>query len=472
MAFPSGRTGFGIHAGCTSPSHGSRLFCGLFAGLVLSHCEEDVMRLIYEMEYLAMVRLPGTAQKSRVERLVLAPLNTARCERGSADGKWWRHAHVIKVAAKALKSENFCVLDGFLPVEHCETLARAATQARPSMVRGATGAAGKVLKSEGYTANLERALHDPSRGDVVKFSDDGGMPGCLELYSALDTLVEGLQSCDEVAERLQFVDWANGAMFAIYPGNASRYIKHVDNTLGMDGRRLTAILYLNKHWEPCDGGCLRLFEPTMQNFQVKCDLEPIWNRLVVFWSTQEVPHEVLSAYKDRAAVSVWFICGRESLRHPEAFQRLFLPAKLRCIAGRSREQCLERAAQTQQERDIVRELEPGREFSDAQRAWLANIFRWRADDEVEAEHESEQDRAIKIAVTQALGGGTQPRDAFLGTDVPKMHSQPRSKQPRVSTPPLASTRSVDCSGCNSTNSNRYTLTAVTHEVPSFFEVVD
>lgn len=36
--------------------------------------------------------------------------------------------------------------------------------------------------------------------------------------------------------------------FAIYPGGASRYIKHVDNTLGTDGRRLTAVLYLNRHW--------------------------------------------------------------------------------------------------------------------------------------------------------------------------------------------------------------------------------
>ena len=100
---------------------------------------------------------------------------------------------------------------------------------------------------------------------------------------------------------------------------------------------------------PADGGCLRLFEPTMQScqvgalkllqaakirsglgvtgVQVKRDVEPLWNRLValaasetsggvgcpvcmrdlnavvgldievIFWSTQEVPHEVLSSFK-------------------------------------------------------------------------------------------------------------------------------------------------------------------------------
>ncbi|CAE8631449.1 unnamed protein product [Polarella glacialis] len=304
------------------------------------------------------------------------------------------------------------------------------------MVRGATGAAGKVLSKEGYTEKLERALNEPSRGDVVKFSDDGRMPGVPQLAAALDALVEGLQACEEVAERLRFVDWANGAMFAVYPGDAARYIKHVDNTLATDGRRLTAVLYLNRDWKPADGGCLRIFEPTMQSFQVKRDVEPLWNRLVVNWSTQEVPHEVLSSYKDRVAISMWFICGRESLRNREAFQRLFSPEKLRCIGSRDRRRCLEKTAETEAERKLLSQMQLSQAFSAAELASLGPHFRWRNEEEVEQAHESEQDRAIKAAIHRTLQGGSRPEEAFAGmVGQPKgLDEGPRSGLPAPTLP--------------------------------------
>merc|ERR1712118_527776 len=244
---------------------------------------------------------------------------------------WWSSEEVFDLVGKALKEQSFCILDDFLPDHVVENLHRGIYDSKEQMVTGATGAAGKVLNEQGYSAKLDRTLNERRRGDLITFCDDGtqpgSMPGCLELQKAVDGFVEGLKSSDAVAERLRYVDFANGAMFAIYPGGASRYVRHVDNSLSIDGRRLTVILYLNKDWQPEHGGQIRLFEPTVTSTQVKTDVDPLWNRLLIFWSNDEVPHEVLSAYVDRAAVSIWYLCVKESLGNQEAFERLFNPEK-------------------------------------------------------------------------------------------------------------------------------------------------
>lgn len=48
------------------------------------------------------------------------------------------------------------------------------------------------------------------------------------------------------------------AMMAIYPGDGSRFAKHVDNTT-CDGRHLTVLCYLNPTWDRKNGGALRIF---------------------------------------------------------------------------------------------------------------------------------------------------------------------------------------------------------------------
>lgn len=48
-------------------------------------------------------------------------------------------------------------------------------------------------------------------------------------------------------------------MVACYPGNGTRYVRHIDNPHG-DGRLLTVILYLNRDWDAARfGGALRVY---------------------------------------------------------------------------------------------------------------------------------------------------------------------------------------------------------------------
>ena len=86
------------------------------------------------------------------------------------------------------------------------------------------------------------------------------------------------------------------AMIACYPGNGTRYVKHVDNPI-RDGRCITSIYYCNDDWRlGRDGGTLRLYPETSLH---PVDIDPQADRLVFFWSDHRNPHEVLPAYRHR-----------------------------------------------------------------------------------------------------------------------------------------------------------------------------
>ncbi|XP_020291080.1 egl nine homolog 1 isoform X2 [Pseudomyrmex gracilis] len=99
------------------------------------------------------------------------------------------------------------------------------------------------------------------------------------------------------------------AMVACYPGHGSHYVKHVDNP-NQDGRCITAIYYLNCDWDVKEnGGLLRIFPEGWQD-QV-ADIEPLFDRILFFWSDRRNPHEVQPAYKTRYAITLWYFDAEE-----------------------------------------------------------------------------------------------------------------------------------------------------------------
>lgn len=73
-------------------------------------------------------------------------------------------------------------------------------------------------------------------------------------------------------------------------------------------RCLTCIVYLNEHWKPGDGGCLRLHHKgaAMYTFESEdhFDVEPIAGRLVIFSSLYQW-HAVMPSFATRFACSFW-----------------------------------------------------------------------------------------------------------------------------------------------------------------------
>jgi SM-20-related protein len=99
--------------------------------------------------------------------------------------------------------------------------------------------------------------------------------------------------------------------FAHYAPGAF-YKTHVDAFKGQANRILSVVLYLNPQWSPEDGGELVLYSD--QGTQAVLDaVQPLGGTLAVFLS-EDFPHEVLPAKRDRYSIAGWYRVNTSSTR--------------------------------------------------------------------------------------------------------------------------------------------------------------
>ncbi|XP_066525649.1 egl nine homolog 3 isoform X2 [Hoplias malabaricus] len=134
----------------------------------------------------------------------------------------------------------------------------------------------------------------------------------LKLIDRLISLCIGRLGKNVIRERSK-------AMVACYPGNGAGYVKHVDNP-NADGRCVTCIYYLNKNWNAKEhGGILRIF-PEGKSYVA--DIEPLFDRLLLFWSDRRNPHEVQPSFATRYAITVWYFDSEERAEAKRRFRDL------------------------------------------------------------------------------------------------------------------------------------------------------
>ncbi|MEE4330319.1 MAG: 2OG-Fe(II) oxygenase [Wenzhouxiangella sp.] len=92
------------------------------------------------------------------------------------------------------------------------------------------------------------------------------------------------------------------AHFAHYPPGGF-YKRHLDSFRGAANRIISVVFYLNRGWQPGDGGELVLYSEDGNRELVR--IEPRAGNLALFLS-EEIPHEVLPAYTDRLSIAGWF----------------------------------------------------------------------------------------------------------------------------------------------------------------------
>ena len=227
----------------------------------------------------------ATMGRSLASQLSLARMSGADPEKFW----WWLQDEALALIAAELLRSHFCVLDGLLGDEAASALhaevAAAHSAGRLQASRLAGGRNGGMLT---YT-------HSAVRGDLVGWcvcrrrrrqartppphfasasrtscrrSGSHPVPPRVPRFDGTeagvwpgDTLGRYLQKVDTlVAQLAPLVPELRGvasrskAMVACYPGGGARYVRHCDNSCDSgegercNGRRLTAILYLNPAW--------------------------------------------------------------------------------------------------------------------------------------------------------------------------------------------------------------------------------
>ncbi|XP_061684075.1 uncharacterized protein egln2 [Syngnathoides biaculeatus] len=155
------------------------------------------------------------------------------------------------------------------------------------------------------------------RGDQIAWVE-GHEPGCKNiriLMSYIDEAIMHSAANGQLGDCV--INGRTKAMVACYPGKGAGYVRHVDNPNG-DGRCITCIYYLNKNWDvQTQGGVLQIF-PEGKN--VVANIEPLFDRLLIFWSDRRNPHEVKPAYATRYAITVWYFDAKERAEAKEKYR--------------------------------------------------------------------------------------------------------------------------------------------------------
>nr|XP_020478851.1 egl nine homolog 2-like [Monopterus albus]XP_020478852.1 egl nine homolog 2-like [Monopterus albus] len=155
------------------------------------------------------------------------------------------------------------------------------------------------------------------RGDQIAWVE-GREPGCESigvLMARIDQAVMYSAANGQLGDYV--INGRTKAMVACYPGNGAGYVRHVDNPNG-DGRCITCIYYLNKNWDvEKQGGLLQIY-PEGKN--VVANIEPLFDRLLIFWSDRRNPHEVKPAYATRYAITVWYFDAKQRAEAKEKYR--------------------------------------------------------------------------------------------------------------------------------------------------------
>ncbi len=150
------------------------------------------------------------------------------------------------------------------------------------------------LKPASIGAGLKKVVSPKLRSDKILWLDEDDLE--LKSYFSLITNIAKILKSELFLPIRQ-----TETQMAIYEKDQF-YAKHKDRHTHQGHRWVTAVYYLNDHWNLQDGGELKIYSKS--DLETSKVIEPISNRLVVFFSDLE--HEVQITNAPRKSFTTWF----------------------------------------------------------------------------------------------------------------------------------------------------------------------
>lgn len=182
------------------------------------------------------------------------------------------------------QENGYLILDDFL--SHSTSMALSAeidSLREQSQLKQAT-----IGKAENNQINLAQ------RGDFIHWIDPH------QCSVAVSEFLNALEELRNELNRNFFLGMRDfECHFTEYPAG-THYKRHVDRHKNGSSRRVSAVYYLNEHWQEEHGGALMLYIAEQEH-----RIAPLFGRLALFLS--EIEHEVLPTHQTRKSLTGWML---------------------------------------------------------------------------------------------------------------------------------------------------------------------
>jgi len=194
------------------------------------------------------------------------------------------HESLYETINAAITKTGLAIIDNALPESITRPLYAASQDLRPDQYHSA-----------GIGRNNRFQQNKTIRSDAIHWLNPQNQQ-TLGYFHSMEKLRQQLN------QRLFLGLFEYECHFAHYKPGAF-YTRHTDAFKTNRNRVITTILYLNPNWDTQDGGELLIYNGDTD--EIIATVQPEFGRLVVFLS-EEFPHEVLPATRDRHSLAGWF----------------------------------------------------------------------------------------------------------------------------------------------------------------------